>query len=168
MMRRTPRKLRNEKGQSTTEFMLMLPLLLAMFFFVMEMSLYFSSVSYSNYASYAAARGHSVGEDPDEIADMLLTGQVYNSVQGSGAGKNYTVSYMDMGSNSNDQATANGVKVEIRTWSPHFPFLRGIFPTAGNGMGYDTSNYLGPPECTYEDLAGNRSKFYDNNVAQCL
>ena len=68
---------RAERGQSTTEFLLMLPLMMACFFFIIEMSLYFTTVHYQSYATYAAARAHAVGEDPVQVTKMLLTGKVH-------------------------------------------------------------------------------------------
>ena len=163
MMTRDIRARRRERGQSTTEFLLMMPLLMAMFFFIIEMSLYFSSVHYTNYASYAAARGHAVGEDPDQITAMLLTGSIYTH-----NGGNYTVEYVDNNNSSSNQQTAKGVRVTVREWYPSLPFLQGILPSRNGGLRYSTSNYLGPPECTYEDLNSGNRKYYDNNVSSCL
>ena len=138
---------RHERGQSTVEFMLMLPLLLASFFFVIEMSMYFSSVHYTQYATFAAARGAAVGEDPEEIASILLTGNVYQG------GQNYTVQQID---------GDTGVSITLDKWNPSFPFLAGIFPdNGGKGLTFTTEVHLGPRECAYEGKT--RGGPFDNN-----
>ena len=155
-LRRPSPARRGRRGQSTVEFLLMMPLIMAMFFFIIEMSIYFTSVHYTHYATFAAARGHAVGEDPQEIADMLLTGNVYK--------RNTTVNLMRDRSSSNDGRTSDGVRIRVNEWVPSFPFLASIMPSSP-GMTYATSSYLGPPECTYEETG--RPDIYDNNVAQC-
>ena len=149
-------RLSRKRGQSTVEFLLMLPLIMAMFFFIIEMSIYFTSVHYTHYATFAAARGHAVGENPQEIADMLLTGNVYKN--------NKTVTLMRNNGTTTDARVSDGVRIRVNDWVPSFPFLAGIMPSS-TGLTYATSTYLGPPECTYEEVG--RPDIYDNNVAQC-
>lgn len=166
MRRPASQRHQQQRGQSTVEFLLMMPLILATFFFIIEMSLYFTTVHYTSYATYAAARAHAVGEDPTEVTRMLLTGSVYNyRGNHSNPGQNYTVNLMQGDSNSSNARSASGVSVQLNTWTPQLPFLAGIIPSSGGGLRFQTRTYLGPPECTYEEVG--RPQYYDNNVAKC-
>ena len=55
-------------------FLLMMPLIMAMFFFIIEMSLYFTTVHYTSYATYAAARAHLQRERAEAEMRALLAG----------------------------------------------------------------------------------------------
>ena len=91
---------------------------------------------------------------------MLLTGKVFKY-----RGKNYQVELMRGTSTSGNPKTADGVRVKFNDWQPQFPFLGGILPSSGGGLKFTTHTYLGPPECTYEELG--QPQFYDNNVGEC-
>lgn len=146
----------SEGGQSTVEFMLMIPLIFAMLFFVIEMGLYFSAVHYANYATYVTARCRQVGygasgleanqqssENEVSIAAKVLTGSVFFD--------NYVVT----------DSSQKGVTVQMLSWKTNFPFLRSLLPD----MPFSTSVNLGTNEMVYErNAAGLRAQQgYDAN-----
>ena len=47
---------RSRKGQATTEFALMIPVIFALLFAIVEYAYYLGAVHYVNYATFAAAR----------------------------------------------------------------------------------------------------------------
>lgn len=127
----------SRRGQSTVEFMLMLPVLLAVFFFVIEMSLYFTAIHYTNYATFTVARAKLAGyrnKDGQQtatfVAELMLTGSALQD--------NYTLS-----------EKTNGISVQLQSWRTTFPYLAGIMPDAA----FKTTVNLGPNELKYESKA---------------
>ena len=128
-------------GQSTVEFMLMIPIIFAMFFFVIEMSLYFSAVHYANYGTFVTARCRQVGyggdgaggggKDAAFVAGAVLTGSVFQG--------NYSVT----------DSSASGVTVQMQSWISNFPFIAPLLPN----MRFSRTVDLGPDESAYERLA---------------
>lgn len=140
---------RGQHGQSTVEFMLMVPVILSIFFFVIEMSLYFSAIHYANYATYTTARARLANygaqpyqstPDPNSVMKLVLTGSVY--------GDNYDVTQ-----------TQKGVTMKLRHWKTNFPFLSVLLPN----MPFTLSVNLGPEEYRYEKVSP--VKCTDNDVS---
>ncbi len=149
-------------GQSTVEFMLMIPILFAMLFFVIEMGLYFSAAHYGTYTAFATARSTEVGYSalyPDEkaVSDLILTGALWQTAD------TRVTEEMD-----NGQAIGISVKLNNFEQLVPFPFIKELLPD----VHFDTKVYLGPNECTYEYAVDpvRDPKFYDNNIPQsaCL
>lgn len=140
-----------QRGQSTVEFMLMLPILLGIFFFVVEMSLYMTAIHYTNYATFTVARSKIVGYRGDGgpqtaafVADLLLTGSALKD--------NYTLS-----------ERSTGITVQLQSWKTTFPYLAGIMPDAK----FATSVNLGPDERVYETRAFTGCADNDMNYNPC-
>lgn len=115
----------------------MLPVLLAIFFFVIEMSLYFTAIHYTNYATFTVARSKLAGyrnadgqQTASFVAGLILTG---SALEG-----NYTVT-----------DKTNGISVKLQSWRTTFPYLAGIMPDAP----FTTTVNLGPNERVYETRA---------------
>ncbi len=133
---------REEVGQSTVELMLMIPIIFAMLFFVIEMGLYFSAVHYANYGTYVAARCRAAGygadgaggggRDATYVTKLVLTGSVFKG--------NYFVS----------DTSSLGVTVQMQSWVSNFPFINALLPD----MAFATSVNLGPDESVYERTTG--------------
>ncbi len=129
-------------GQSTIEFMLMIPIIFAMFFFIIEMSLYFSAVHYATYGTYVTARCREVGygangsgtggKNKDYVASLVLTGSVFRN--------NYSVT----------ESSTQGVTVQMQSWISNFPLIAALLPD----MRFATSVNLGPDESAYERSTG--------------
>jgi len=148
-----------QTGQSTTEFMLMIPVIFAMFFFVIEMGLYFSAVHYANYATFVTARSQMAGfqngsgtQSADEVAELVLTGSVFRGSRASG--KNYTVT---------QEKSASGIQIALNSWVTNFPYLSALLPN----MKFSTSVYLGPNEASYENRAKPLCTDNDMSSNQC-
>lgn len=82
-MRRALRQ-RTLRGQSTVEFALMMPIIMAFFFYVFEANIYWSALHQSAWAAYAAARTNLVlggpapkGRAVDRTGKMILTGRLF-------------------------------------------------------------------------------------------
>lgn len=129
-----PRRLR---GQSTVEFMLMIPIIFAVFFFVIEMSLYFSVIHFTNYAAFTIARSKSVGyrnvDGPQSAAyvgELILTGSALKD-------------------NHELKESRSGITIQLESWKTTFPYLSGIMPDAK----FKTTVNMGPDEREYEGRA---------------
>lgn len=77
-------KNRKSKGQSTTEFALMMPVIMVFFFWIFQVNIYFSAMNQGAWAAYAAARTHLVLGGPDDggvttqkTVDRILTGKLF-------------------------------------------------------------------------------------------
>ena len=73
---------RGRRGQSTVEFALMMPVIMAFFFWIFETNIYWIGLHQGAYAAYAASRTHLVDGgptdvDPEETMEDLLTGQLW-------------------------------------------------------------------------------------------
>jgi len=149
-----PMRRRRQRGQSTVEFMLMVPVLFAIYFFVIELGLYFTTIHYANYAAFTLARAQEGGfsdqwPSVSALDDVILTGLVWTSNAAKPVGPS--------------KYKATGVSVSVSNFEQRvpFPFINGLLPN----MQFDTRVYLGPTEVMYESKADPRSSgLYDNNL----
>ncbi len=144
---------RRARGQSTVEFMLMVPVLFAMFFFVIEMGLYFTTIHYGTYAAFATARSLEGGFNPvygdtTAVADLVLTGAVWQGASATSV--------------TSGSADPVGVRVTLTDFAQKvpFPFISGLLPD----MTFATQANLGPPELGYEGVEHRPPDQYDNNI----
>ena len=132
------------RGQGAVELALMLPLLFAMAFAVIEFAFYFGVISWDMYAAYAGARALQVGEDPSEVADLLLDGNVTKDATMSGGG--------------------DSVQLDQR-WETDLPFVNQLVGNTSRsrqtGLDFRVTVTLGFDESAYEDQIYQRS---DNNM----
>ena len=149
---------KQRRGQGTVEFALMLPLVLALLFAVIEYAYYLGSIHYVNYGTYMAARALQAGDedDPEETRDALMTGNVTSDV---------TMSPVS--------GTEGNVGYESRLpWDAQTPGFKQVM---GN-MDVRMRVYLGQRECNYEgksvsDVAdergGESASEYSDNLLEC-
>ncbi len=143
---------REQTGQSTVEFMLMIPVIFALFFFVIEMGLYFSAVHYTQYATYATARAKMVnyrvfnGQSltSEQVAGLIMTGSALRN--------NYTVTESE-----------GGIQLKLQSWKTNFPYLSALMPN----MPFATTVNLGPNEGDYESRAFEGCADNDMNYDPC-
>ncbi|MFM7202469.1 MAG: TadE/TadG family type IV pilus assembly protein [Myxococcota bacterium] len=141
------------RGQSTVEFMLMIPVLMSIYFFVLEMGLWFTTIHYGNYAAFSIARAQQVGfsnlyPSVSSLNDIILTGAVWTNSAAKPVGPS--------------KYAATGISVALTEFEEKvpMPFLRDLLPN----MQFDTKVYLGSLELNYEYKAeGRSSSLYDNN-----
>jgi hypothetical protein len=128
---------RGRRGQATTEFALMLPLLFALLFMVIEFAFYFGAIHYANYAAFVTARGVQVGEDSaSDVQSLIMNGNVTRNASISASSASATVS---------------------QPWEVDMP---GINQLLGD-IGFDVTAVLGSEEIRYE---GQVNPMYaDNN-----
>lgn len=125
------------RGQSATELVLMLPVLLGLLFVVVELALWLGGTHYTTYAAFAAARAQQVGRDPEDAARMLLDGRTTHGATASGDGESVTVQM---------------------PWKFDLPF------TPTGDLSYDVTVTAGPDEERYESTGGDlRGLYADNN-----
>ncbi len=143
-----------QRGQSTVEFMLMLPVIFSMLFFVIQMGLYFTTVHYGTYAAFATARSQQVGfsdtySSAKEVSDLILTGAVWGSA------------VVGVESTMGDESGISVSLTDFERLVP-FPFITKLMPNTK----FKTSVYLGPRECEYEYRAEETRDpyMYDNNI----
>jgi hypothetical protein len=134
--------------------MLMVPVLLSVFFFVIEMSLYFTTVHYGTYAAFVTARSQEVGfsqkyPNADAVSELVMTGAIW---QGDTA-----IPVADSKSGK-----LSGVSVQVTDFEEKvpFPFLKPLMPN----LDLNTQVFLGPDERKYEGVEGRSSDKYDNNL----
>jgi hypothetical protein len=125
------------RGQATTEFALMIPLLFALLFMVIEFAFYFGAIHYANYAAFVTARGVQVGEDSgSDVKNLIMNGNVTRNASISTSSVGATVS---------------------QPWEVDMP---GINQLLGD-IGFDVTAVLGSEEIRYE---GQVNPMYaDNN-----
>lgn len=141
------------RGQSTVEFMLMIPVLMSIYFFVLKMGLWFTTIHYGNYAAFSIARAQQVGfsnlyPSVSSLNDIILTGAVWTNSAAKPVGPS--------------KYAATGISVALTEFEEKvpMPFLRDLLPN----MQFDTKVYLGSLELNYEYKAEGRSlSLYDNN-----
>jgi len=143
------RRLSRQRGQSTVEFMLMIPVLFSMYFFVIQMGLYITTINYANYAAYASARSEVGGfnntyTSVDAVSRLIMNGLVWGS---------------DAAASVNG---ATGARVALTGFERRvpLPFISGLVPS----MDFAVSVRLGPKERNYEGVEGRPSDQYDNNT----
>lgn len=149
-LRARSRSSRRLRGQSTVEFMLMVPVLFAMYFFVIEMSLYMTTINYANYAAYASARSEAGGfnntySSVDSVSRLILNGLVWG-----------TDAAVSINSRTGAQVAMTGFERRVP-----LPFINGMLPS----MDFGVSVRLGPRERNYEGVEGRPSDQYDNNTS---
>ena|GEM_PF-4427351 len=130
------RRLQNRRGQGAVELAIMLPLLFALAFAVIEFAFYFGVISWDVHAAYSGARAAQVGEDPGEVGDLLLDGNVT---------KNASIS-----------EGFGSVTVE-QPWRTDLPFVNQLVESTD----FRVTATLGYEESAYEDQIYTRS---DNNM----
>lgn len=143
-----------QNGQSTVEFMLMVPVIFAIFFFVLEMGLYFTTIHYAQYSAFTMARAQQAGfseqwPSVSTLDDVLLTGLVWTNNAAKPVGPS--------------KYSATGVAVSMSDFQDRvpFPFIQGMLPN----MQFDVQVHLGPLEVGYEGKAAPRDTgLYDNNL----
>ncbi|MCB9796207.1 MAG: pilus assembly protein [Alphaproteobacteria bacterium] len=146
---------RRRSGQSTTEFALMLPLIFAIVFAVIEYAYYFGAIHYVNYATFSAARALQANDDADAVASSLLSGNMVD---------------MNSGQVSVSTDRTTGTVTSTFNWSAQTPGFRQLM----GSMRAQMSVTMGPPECTYESrtkldaATGGRNAYrYADNSLEC-
>ncbi len=130
--------MRARAGQSTTELMLMIPVIFMLLFAVVELALWLGGTHYATYAAFAGARAQQVGRQASDATDMLLDGRATRRARAVDDGESVTV---DM------------------PWKADLPFISGV-----GDMSYEVTVTAGPDEEQYEGKTGNLSRRYaDNN-----
>lgn len=129
--------MRRRTGQSTTEFALMIPLIFALLFAVIEYAYYLGAIHYVSYATFAAARSVQANDDPQATAADLLTGRM--------------VDYQDRDVTLSVDPTTGAVSSTFiwEAQTPGFEQIMGI-------MDVEMTTTLGPAECGYEGSAAMR------------
>lgn len=81
---------RRRSGQSVTEFALMMPVIMAFFFYAFEANIHMAAMQQASYASYMGARGFLVERNgrgkPEKIGKMILTGSIWETASVSADG----------------------------------------------------------------------------------
>ncbi|MDP2309234.1 MAG: pilus assembly protein [Pseudomonadota bacterium] len=131
----------SRRGQSTVEFAIMIPVIFAALFLIVELAFFFGSTHYVNYAAFTAARAQQVGESATDATDLLLDGNV------------------TAGASVSASTGAGSVKIAM-PWEMDLPFTSGF-----GAFDYEVTVIAGPEEARYEGTTGNRSTRYGDN--QC-
>lgn len=138
--RRIATRGRRRRGQGTTEFALMIPLLFAIAFFVIEFAFYFGTIHWDNYAAFAAARSVQVGGSYNNVDTYLLDGNITGDASLS---------------TGRDRATVR---------QPYEVDMPGIEQLVGD-IDFEVTVVLGPEEAKYENqISSLTQKFADNNM----
>ena len=147
--------MRRRQGQSSTEFAMMIPLILALLFAVVEYAYYMGAIHYVNFATFSAARAQQVGDDGQAVADDLLTGRMVDTRDG------------DVELDFDD---TKGSVTSTFLWEAQTPGFKQVM----GDMTVDLSVTLGPPECEYESSAAlarggvtSRAYRYADNRLEC-
>jgi len=122
------------RGQSTTEFALMIPLIFAIMFGAIEYAYYLGGIHYTNYGTFVAARALQGGEKQsgiEEAAGMVMNGNVTDLESG----------------NSKIDVQSNSVRGTL-AWGP--ASTPGFNKILLNDMDVEMEVVLGPKECEYE------------------
>lgn len=128
----------HRRGQATVELALMIPLIFAVLFFVVQFAFFLGDTHYVNYAAFAGARAQQVGGDGQGAAEMLLDGNATRLATVSAGGESVSVS---------------------QPWSLDLPFT----DTFGD-LDFDVTVVAGPDEERYEGTSGRLPQLYaDNN-----
>ena len=130
--------MRERRGQSSVELMLMIPVIFGLLFAVVELAFWLGGTHFTTYAAFAGARAQQVGRDPAAATEMLLDGRATSSQSTSGDGQSVTVNM---------------------PWAFDLPFVSAI-----GSVDYEVSATAGPDEFQYEGRSGKRaSRYGDNN-----
>ena len=126
----------------------MVPLIFALLFAVIEYAYYLGAIHYVNYATFMGARAQQVDDDPTDVAEDLLSGNM--------------VDYRD-GDVEFDIDRTGGSITSTFLWeaqSPGFEQVMGV-------MDAEMTVVLGPPECLYEDRVSALAAQYSDNKLRC-
>lgn len=127
------------RGQASVELALMVPLLFAVLFCIVELAFFFGDTHYVNYAAFSAARAQQVGGDAERAASMLLDGNATSSARVS--------------------ADAGGSVKVSQDWPMSLPFTESF-----GDLDFDVTVVAGPDEEQYEGRSGRLPQLYaDNN-----
>ncbi len=143
-----PARFRARRGQSTTEFALMLPLIFAILFGAIEYAYYLGAIHYTNYGTFVAARAIQANDDPSEAADMVLTGNATST----------------RGGDARITSIGNGARGEL-LWGP--ASTPGFNQVLTDNMDVQMEVFLGPAECGYEGRSGSASARWSDNQLGC-
>ncbi len=143
---------RTRSGQSTVEFALMIPIIFAVLFAVVEYGYYFGAVHYVNYATFAGARAQQTSAS-DGAVDANLTGVVDLLLHGN----------VTSDATLTGDPTGGTVTAEL-PWTPDTPGFKEVM----GDMAVTMSITLGQPECNYEANAegsnGSVATYQDNRA----
>jgi Flp pilus assembly protein TadG len=126
------------RGQSTVELAIMMPVIFAALFLVVELAFFFGSTHYANYAAFVGARAQQVGESATDATGLLLDGNVTSAA------------------NVRASTGAGSVTVEV-PWTMDLPFTSGF-----GDFDYDVTAVAGPEEARYENTTNRGSRYGDN------
>lgn len=155
---------RGERGQSTTEFALMLPVVFLGFFWIFEANVIMMQMHQGAYASYAAARSHIVergAQYEQGIVDSILTGSIYRG--GDFRGQSPRVRHHTKGFGlSQDGVIVEMDNVQSMPYARLFFEMAPVEPKVPTHLGPDEFNAMVnfPPY----GLAGTRKMLTDNNI----
>ncbi len=149
-----PATFRARRGQSTTEFALMLPLIFAILFGAIEYAYYLGAIHYTNYGTFVAARAIQGSDDPNEAADMVLTGNATSTRNGD----------TRLTPIISDEGKIIGVGGELLWGSASTP---GFNQVLTSNMDVRMEVFLGPEECGYEGRSGRASARWSDNQLGC-
>ncbi len=126
----------------------MVPLIFALLFAVIEYAYYLGGIHYLNYATFVGARALQVDDDPTDVAEDLLTGNMLD--------------YSDGDVEVDVDRTAGFVRSTLlwEATTPGFEQVMGV-------MDAEMTVFLGPPECLYEDRVSARASQYSDNKMPC-
>lgn len=134
---------------------MMIPLILALLFAVVEYAYYLGAIHYVNYATFSAARAQLVSDDGEAVAEDLLTGRMVD----------YRDNDVEM-----DFDDELGSVTSTFNWEAQTPGFRQVM----GDMTVDMSVTLGPEECEYESAAAlerggvtSRAFRYADNRMEC-
>jgi len=143
------------RGQSTTEFALMIPVIFALLFAVVEYGYYLGAIHYVNYSTWMAARAQQVSDDGEALAQDLLTGRMTDARDGD-----VVVSF--------DETL--GKVTSTFNWEAQTPGFRQVM----GDMTVEMTVIAGPPECEYESSGAlaragvtSRAYRYADNRMEC-
>lgn len=139
---------RRRKGQSVTEFALMMPVIMAFFFYAFEANIHMSAMQQASYASYMGARGFLVQRDgrgdPGQIGRMILTGSIWDGANVSADGN-------------------DGVKATFGNFAS-LPYTRDLLNFNNEIPTHLGKNEWGSPWNDQRQGLGTNRMFTDNNM----
>ena len=126
----------------------MIPAIFALLFAVIEYAYYLGAIHYVNYATFMGARALQVDDDPTEVAQDLLTGNM--------------VDYSD-GDVEFDINRLEGRVTSTFLWEAQSPGFEQVM----GRMDAEMTVTLGPPECLYETRISPEAQRFSDNVLLC-
>ena len=157
--------MRRRKGQSTVEFALMMPVIMAFFFWVFETNIYWIGLHQGAYAAYAASRTHLVdggptNVDPKDTMNDLLTGQLW---KGGFNGRNQPRLEM---STLRQGGGSDGVIIKMPALStlPYIGLLLEFDSEVSTHLGWSEFDAQKYPDQVRDREGGQRATVTDNNT----